>query len=459
MNSLSRGMLITFATLLFASCAKDPEQRPSEKDYSRIRKSSSLSPRTLCVFLDGTANDYDSHTNVRRLYELVSARRDPKVLCYYDHGVGSNELPISGMIGGAGFSKNVSQAYTFLRQYYSKERGDRIFMFGYSRGARQVQVLCDLLATCGLAPASGTTSNFRTGDPSLTEARKILLAYKKNREKRARGESVYSIRGCEKWVRPEVELVGNFDCVESMANNVWRNIAHWNLKQGAYQDHAYYTYVIPGNVKESYHAFSLDEKRGLYEGIEWVKPSRTRPGQIIEEVWFPGSHGDVGGGYQNSQSLSAFSLNWIISKLDKHGLIPGGIRVHTEILTPGTDSSEFPVAGKVLGFFRDEKPRVHQLWNDTKEDPKFPGSLAKAIREKVVPLVHQSVIDRMESNPIVNADGNSPGESIFYRPELFHEYYLPRPTPENKDYLAVDFKRLRSAIQVVPMTREEKSRY
>ena len=434
-------------TIFCASCAKDPEQRPSPLDYSRTKTSAGIGARTLCVFMDGTANDYDSHTNVRRLYEMISARRDPKVTCYYDHGVGSNELPISGMIGGAGFSKNISQAYTFLRENYSKQRGDKIYLFGYSRGARQVQVLCDVLNECGLAPNNGGGSNYRTGDPALAEARGVLREYKDRREKRSKGERLPPMN--EDWTRPPIELVGNFECVESMANNVWRIIRVGKLKSGDYQDHKSYSYTLPRNVKESYHALSLDEKRGLYEGIEWVRPTQAVQGQVIEEVWFAGSHGDVGGGYQNSQSLSAFPLNWMIGKLDKHNLIPGRIRVHTDEETPGTDSSEFAVAGKVLGKFRGEKPRCKQLWTDSYEDPDFPGSLAKADPRKVRPKVHQSVIDRMKSDAIENADGNTPSETKIYRPELFECYYSPQPAVGNRK---VDFTKLREDIQIVPIT-------
>lgn len=439
---------IALISILCASCAKDPEQRPSPLDYSRTKSSAGKGARTLCVFMDGTANDYDSHTNVRRLYEMISARRDPKVICYYDHGVGSNELPISGMIGGAGFSKNISQAYTFLRENYSKQRGDKIYMFGYSRGARQVQVLCDVLNECGLAEKNGTGSNYRSGDQALAEARKILREYKDRREKRAKGEALPAIHG--NWTRPDIELVGNFECVESMANNVWRIARVGKLNDGDYQDHKSYSYTLPRNVKESYHALSLDEKRGLYEGIEWVRPTKAVQGQVIEEVWFAGSHGDVGGGYQNSQSLSAFPLNWMIGKLDKHDLIPGRIRVHTDEETPGTDSSEFALAGKVLGKFRGVKPRCKQLWKDAYENPKFPGSLAKAEFRKVHPKVHQSVIDRMKSKPIFNADGNTPSDTEKkYRPELFECYYSPQASDGNRD---VNFTKLREDIQIVPIT-------
>jgi Uncharacterized alpha/beta hydrolase domain (DUF2235) len=440
---------IPLIALFCASCAKDPEQRPSARDYSRTNGNAKVGARTLCVFMDGTANDYDSHTNVRRLYEMISARRDPKVICYYDHGVGSNELPLSGMIGGAGFSKNISQAFTFLRENYSKGRGDKIYLFGYSRGARQVQVLCDVLDECGLPPKSGEPSSYRTGDPALAEARGILLEYKKRRERRSKGEVVPPLN--HQWPRPVIELVGNFECVESMANNVWRTMREGQLKNGSYQDHKYYPYTLPGNVKESYHALSLDEKRGLYEAIEWVRPTPTVRGQVIEEVWFAGAHGDVGGGYEESQSLSAFPLNWMIGKLDKHQLIPGKIRVHTDDETPGTNSSEFALAGKVLGKFRGDKPRNIQLWNDAYENPAHPGSLEYAEHHRVQPLVHQSVIDRMGSRkPISNADGSEPGVESSYRPDLFISYYSPQ-SPEGKR--KVDFVKLRKDIQIVPLTR------
>lgn len=102
--------------------------------------------------MDGTANDHDSQTHVRHLYELISSQNSYGILCYYDTGVGAETNIIGGSIGGSiggrGFTKNLKQAYAFLAANY--DEGDEIYLFGYSRGARQAHILTDMVLRMGL---------------------------------------------------------------------------------------------------------------------------------------------------------------------------------------------------------------------------------------------------------------------------------------------------------------------
>lgn len=408
-------IVLSTLSLFLASCAQAPEERPAREDYSR-HTTVVKQQKSLCLFLDGTMNDYDSHTNVRRLYELISARRSPDVLCFYDPGVGSNELPISGAIGGAGFSKNLSQAYDFLRQNY--RTGDHIYMFGFSRGARQIQVLCDILDTCGMMPPNVAETSEST---RLHSARRMISEYKNHAYQRSKPESEIRAAhrknsGLHSGSIP-VEFVGIFDCVESMANNVLRLLVHGKLKKGSYVDHKNYVYDLPKNVKRAYHAMALDETRGMYQVVKWVHPIQFAPGQILEQVWFPGGHGDVGGGYKESQSLAGLSLNWILEKLEYSRLAPSHFRVHEDLNTPLTDTANFGIAGKLLNVFRANSPRYELFWFDRKTNSKNPGSQAKAFDIMGTrPLVHESVLIRMKRSFASNAvaDENNP-----YRPKQF----------------------------------------
>lgn len=72
--------------------------------------------------------------------------------------------------------------------------------------------------------------------------------------------------------------------------------------------------VLPENVRVCCHAIALDERRQTF-AVTRVRHARAR------EVWFPGVHGDVGGGNGNS-GLNDISLRWMAVMAMEAGL-PG----------------------------------------------------------------------------------------------------------------------------------------
>ena len=86
--------------------------------------------------------------------------RSPKQVAYYDAGVGTLadprlKTPVAkrinkylGMAFGRGLIRNVTEAYSYLMEYY--EPGDHLFLFGFSRGAYTARVLAGLIHGCGL---------------------------------------------------------------------------------------------------------------------------------------------------------------------------------------------------------------------------------------------------------------------------------------------------------------------
>src|SRR5262249_15905551 len=74
------------------------------------------------------------------------------------------------------------------------------------------------------------------------------------------------------------------------------------------------------------HAMAYDEKRSQFRPVrvrDPIVPERT----TRHEVWFPGAHADIGGGYEDSNDLAGVTLNWMLDRLEGQG-IPGtsGIR-------------------------------------------------------------------------------------------------------------------------------------
>src|SRR5262245_54075709 len=143
--------------------------RPSMEVKTRARvktKEIGGMARNLVVCFDGTNNQFGrENTNVVRLIQALD--RDPsRQRLYYDPGVGTLPEPgvvtwlgkkISEWIGlafGVGLTRNVEEAYTYLMSIW--EPGDRVFLFGFSRGAYTARVLAGVLHALGLLPRGGS---------------------------------------------------------------------------------------------------------------------------------------------------------------------------------------------------------------------------------------------------------------------------------------------------------------
>src|SRR6266404_1134644 len=118
--------------------------------------------RNIVLCCDGTSNEFGrKNTNVVRLLQCLQRDTD-KQFIYYDPGVGTLPEPnrvtrigkfystVAGLAFGAGLTTDVMEGYCFLMEQW--EPGDRVFIFGFSRGAYTARVLAGLLHTFGLMP-------------------------------------------------------------------------------------------------------------------------------------------------------------------------------------------------------------------------------------------------------------------------------------------------------------------
>jgi len=254
--------------------------------------------RNLVVCFDGTDNQFGAtNTNIVRLYQAM--RRDPAVqIGLYDPGVGTMGEPgtitttarriqmILGLAFGLGVTQNVSDAYRFLMQAYGPD--DRIFIFGFSRGALEARALAGLIHRCGLlhphlVPLEPYAIRFfqTPGDFKVVRAFQATFAR-----------------------RVDVTFLGLWDTVTSMGN-VWSPIT-WP-----------FTTSNP-SVRSVAHAIAIDERRAFFRQNRW-KPTE---GQQCTEVWFAGVHSDVGGGYPVAEGrLWAITLRWMAGHASRAGLL------------------------------------------------------------------------------------------------------------------------------------------
>lgn len=116
--------------------------------------------RNLVVCCDGTSNQFsEDRTNVARLCRIVLKDRD-RQLVYYHPGVGTKAPPgfvtgigtklakLAGLAFGYGLKRDIVDAYVFVMTHFRP--GDRLFIFGFSRGAYTARALVALIKMYGL---------------------------------------------------------------------------------------------------------------------------------------------------------------------------------------------------------------------------------------------------------------------------------------------------------------------
>lgn len=119
-------------------------------------------PKNIVLCCDGTANEFaQDRTNVVKLYFTLDP--DPaRQVTYYHPGLGAMEPPgalsgatrlftrLAGRAFGYGLEGDIRDAYVFLMSNFSE--GDRVFLFGFSRGAYTARAMASLLRMYGLIP-------------------------------------------------------------------------------------------------------------------------------------------------------------------------------------------------------------------------------------------------------------------------------------------------------------------
>lgn len=126
-------------------------------------------PKNIVVSSDGTGQDggVRPEQRVSNIYKMYRASRlsfdsptDPEnQVTMYDPGLGTDigatalTAParflqkLFASVEGRGITTNIAECYTFILNHYNP--GDRIFLFGFSRGAYTVRSVADLLRLCG----------------------------------------------------------------------------------------------------------------------------------------------------------------------------------------------------------------------------------------------------------------------------------------------------------------------
>lgn len=281
--------------------------------------------RNLVVCLDGTSNEPETGTtNVARMFAV--AVKDDHQLVYYDPGVGTmgargavtsvgqKATRVAGLVGGYGIKDNLEEAYTFLLQHYRP--GDRIFVFGFSRGAYTARALTGMLRTVGL---------LRPGAENLVPYAVKLYA-KRRPERPTQEEERENWRLVDRFTeqfgnpafpnpfdphREQVHFLGVWDTVKSVG---WLN-ARARFQQVRWPFTARIT-----NVATARHAMAIDERRRPYREYRFDPDAVADSDGRYREMWFAGVHSDVGGQFLDDHALSDIAFVWMVEGAAAAGL-------------------------------------------------------------------------------------------------------------------------------------------
>lgn len=273
-----------------------------------------FSGRQLALFLDGTWNNVDDNTNIWRLRSICEVC--PEQAVYYNAGVGTEfGERIRGGLFGYGLDSEVLQAYQWIMETYRPN--DRIFIFGFSRGAFTARSLSGFISKCGLlkpgAPISLRQLYARYRRGVVNSIRKIANL----------AESELSLE--ERWLKRysaaiPVWFQGVFDTVGALG------VPIGSFPRVSRSKFSFLETDLRINNTRAFQALAIDEHRQAFAPTLWTKRiatgAETYPPRKVEDVeqrWFAGAHGDIGGGYENGL-LAQDPLRWLLSKAVAHGL-------------------------------------------------------------------------------------------------------------------------------------------
>lgn len=258
--------------------------------------------KRIAIFADGTWNspEQGGSTNVLQMARAVKPIvKDIEQIVFYDWGVGTDRKKISGGITGAGIDKNIMDCYRFIVHNYNA--GDKLYFFGFSRGAYTVRSLAGLMRNSGLLK--------RKHADKIPEAyslyRKRTKASSPNEPVPVKFRKDYAVADIT-----HIEFVGVWDTVGALGIPV----PFW----GTLGEHEFLFHDTEPSkiVRHARHAVSIDENREDFDASLWD----DKPGLDLKQVWFSGVHSDIGGGY-SEHGLSDTAGKWMIKEAGLFDLI------------------------------------------------------------------------------------------------------------------------------------------
>ncbi|KAG8716647.1 hypothetical protein FRC09_015449 [Ceratobasidium sp. 395] len=235
-------------------------------------------------------------TNVLRLSRCITqyTEEEPRrqQLVYYQSGVSSgDDFRAEALMGGelvklrgSAIGSKIRDAYNFIAQNWAP--GDRIFLFGFSRGAYTVRKVAGLIGRLGILPRQEMDRFFLYWNALFKNDTDVVI---------------------ERGVNAPIEFLGTWDTVGAIHENIF------SPKRDAL---SLKDTELPGCVETARHALAYHDNLKMFMPTYYTDYD---PSRDVEEVWFPGAHSDVGGGHEDHFTAD-ISLCWMAGEAVISGL-------------------------------------------------------------------------------------------------------------------------------------------
>jgi len=337
-------------------CIDGTWNQPGQKDRDPVTAAETAAPSNVVRTWEALANT----SLTADFYYGSIAPIKPKILftgvegeVIYLAGIGTSGTVETHVLEGAtgtGTSERIRDAYRFLAERYHE--GDRIYGFGFSRGAFAIRSLAGFIDLAGMPK-----------QPRALKEEEVLEIYDAYMDGKLVDKTRYGT------IDTMIYFIGVWDTVGALA---------FGRTLGAFHR------INPGNVKRVAHALALDEERQRFEPSFWDAPATAAT--QVEEVWFSGCHTNIGGGYADA-NLSNIALFWMLQSARDAGL---------------------PLDARGIPGFDLKDPRGLQRdsYKEFYAGIGLIGGIAQSLNLKREPRairagqrIHQSVFDRMQEAP------------------------------------------------------------
>ncbi len=369
-------------------------------------------PKNIIVCADGTGNSGGTtpDSNVYKVYKSIDKCFKGKAkdgfevdeqIVFYDNGVGTEENKYLRAVGGAfgfGFERKICEQYKFLARNY--ESGDRVYFFGFSRGASTVRACNGLISICGLARGRGLRN--RDLDRLVKEA---FEAYREHEKEPATAKGLKE-DSAKSHGAIDIHFMGIWDTVVALGFPTRTDITgpvsaalnglFWLAEKGLdlCWPHSFYHYRLTDNLKHACQALAIDDERTAFWPFVWREHGREA--DTVEQVWFAGMHSNVGGGYGRT-GMASVPLHWMLLRARKFG-----VKFHDDAIQKAFIDSH--VHGRIYnsrsGFgvlYRYHPREIEELCRG-----KIDGDIK----------LHRSVIERLKHRTANYAPGQLPGKFV-----------------------------------------------
>jgi uncharacterized protein (DUF2235 family) len=289
--------------------------------------------KNILIFADGTGNEGgllpdESRTNVYKLYCATRTGPDSiidpaKQIAFYVPGIGTPKpFHNSAMerltdnirqMFGFGITQKIIDCYVAIVSVW--QPGDRIYLFGFSRGAYTARCVAHVLEVCGVPTREPSRDNLNFDPPVLRKLAKAAVRClytlgmpnsDATRDTRLPAFKASYAPQTGAVIGATAYFVGIWDAVAAVG---WQRV---------FPDWAYDKHFAP-SIRYARHLQSIDEGRKDFKRVPWggsgtvTWADRGDEPDQFDQIWFAGNHADVGGSYpENESRLSDITLRWMV---------------------------------------------------------------------------------------------------------------------------------------------------